>query len=68
MSLQEFYAVAIEELIFTTISGVAAVCGIGFFFFPHWMAVFFVFPLMVMLYINLLGMFLSVILLFLHSF
>lgn len=53
--LWEFYAVAVEELIFTTISGVAAVCGVSFFFFPHWKAIFFVFPLISMLYINLLG-------------
>ena len=53
--LKEFYAVAVEELIFTTISGVAAVAGIGFIFFPHWKAIFFVFPLISMLYINLLG-------------
>lgn len=53
--LWEFYAVAVEELIFTTISGVAAVCGAGFFFFPHWKAIFFLFPLISMLYINLLG-------------
>ena len=56
--VQEFYAVAVEELIFTTISGVAAVCGVGFFFFPHWKAIFFVFPLISMLYINLLGKYL----------
>lgn len=52
---QEFYAIAVEELIFTTISGVIAVCSIGFFFFPHWQAIFFTFPLISMLYINLLG-------------
>lgn len=52
---QEFYAIAVEELIFTTISGVVAVCTIGFFFFPHWKAILFIFPLMCMLYINLLG-------------
>ena len=57
LSAQEFYAVAVEELIFTTISGVAAVTGVGFFFFPHWMAVFFTFPLIAMLYIDLLGEF-----------
>ena len=52
---QEFYAAAVEELIFTTISGVVAVAGVGFIFFPHWMAIFFVFPLISMLYVNLLG-------------
>ncbi|CAB9526306.1 Pick type protein homolog 1B [Seminavis robusta] len=51
----EFYAVAVEELIYTTISGVAAVCAVGFLFFPHWTGIFFVGPLIAMLYINLLG-------------
>ncbi|CAB9518964.1 Patched domain-containing protein 3 [Seminavis robusta] len=51
----ELYAVAVDELIFTTISGVVAVCGIGFIIIPHWTATLFVGPLIIMLYFDLLG-------------
>ena len=49
------YAVSIKELVFTTIWGVVAVCAIGFIIIPHWSAVCFVGPLIVMLYFDLLG-------------
>ena len=53
--LRSQYTVAVEELIFNTIWGVLAVCIIGFLLIPHWTAVFYVGPLMVMLYFYLLG-------------
>ena len=52
---RELYKVAIQELVFTTIWGVVAVCAVGFVIIPHWTAVLFVGPLIVMLYFNLLG-------------
>lgn len=51
----ELYTVAVQELIMTTISGVLAVCGIGFLLVPHWTAVFFICPTIIMLYFDLLG-------------
>jgi len=50
-----FFSVAVEELIFTTIAGVAAVCAAAFLLMPHWTAVPCVMPLIVMLYFDLLG-------------
>ena len=55
--MQEFYSVAVVELMYTTVSGVVAVCVVGFFFIPHWGSIFFVFPMISMLYIDLLGKF-----------
>ena len=52
---QEFYTVAINELILTTIAGIVAVSIVAFFFIPHWTAVLFVSPLITTLYIDLLG-------------
>ena len=49
------YTIAVDELIITTIVGVIAVCFVGFIIIPHWTAVFFVGPTIVMLYFNLLG-------------
>jgi hypothetical protein len=49
------YTVAVDELIFTTIWGVVAVCVVGFLMIPHWTAVLFVGPLIIMLYFYLLG-------------
>ena len=49
------YTVAVEELIFTTISGVIAVNAVGFVLIPHWTAVLYIFPVIIMLYFNLLG-------------
>jgi Niemann-Pick C1 protein len=41
--------------VFTTISGVIAVCVIGFVLIPHWSATLFILPIIIMLYFNLLG-------------
>ncbi|CAB9512413.1 Pick C1-like protein 1 [Seminavis robusta] len=51
----EFYNVALNELILTTIGGIVAVSIVAFFFIPHWTAVLFVSPLITTLYIDLLG-------------
>ncbi|CAB9522251.1 Pick C1-like protein 1 [Seminavis robusta] len=51
----EFYSAVVEEQLLTTIAGILSVCAIGFIFFPHWKAILFLFPLMSMLYICLLG-------------
>ncbi|CAB9518965.1 Pick C1-like protein 1 [Seminavis robusta] len=51
----ELYTVSVDELIFTTISGVVAVNVIGFLLIPHWTATAFIFPIIIMLYFNLLG-------------
>ena len=51
----EFYAAAPDELILTTILGVAAVTAIAFFFIPHWSAALFVCPMIGILYVDLLG-------------
>lgn len=53
--LRELYAVAVEELVATTVFGVLAVCAVGFVVIPHWTAVCFVGPLIIMLYFDLLG-------------
>jgi len=47
--------VAVDELVFTTISGVIAVNLVGFLLIPHWTAVIFVFPIIIVLYFFLLG-------------
>lgn len=49
------YTVAVDELVFTTISGVIAVNAVGFLLIPHWTAVLYIFPVIIMLYFNLLG-------------
>lgn len=51
----EFYTVAADELKSTTISGVVAISVIGFLLIPHWSAILFVTPLIIVLYIDLLG-------------
>ena len=51
----EFYNAIVGEWIFTTITGVVAVTAIGFICIPHWTAVMFVFPLIAILYIDLIG-------------
>ena len=51
----EFYTVAINELILTTIAGIVAVSIVGFLFIPHWTGVLFISPLITTLYIDLLG-------------
>ena len=52
---KEFYAVAVEELIFTTVSGIIAVCFVGFVLIEHWTATGFVLPMILLLYVDLLG-------------
>jgi Niemann-Pick C1 protein len=54
-NLWEFYAVSVDELIITTVTGVAAVTGVAFFLIPHLTAALFVCPLICMMYIDLLG-------------
>lgn len=51
----EAYAVAVDELVLTIVSGVISVTLIAFVFIPHWSAVCFVLPMIMILYINLLG-------------
>jgi Niemann-Pick C1 protein len=54
-NIWEFYAVSVDELIITTITGVAAVTGVAFFLIPHLTAALFVLPLICMMYIDVLG-------------
>ena len=51
----EHYAIVVDELIFTTVSCVIVVTVVAFLCIPHWSAVAFVSPLIIMLYFNLLG-------------
>jgi len=51
----EFYSAAPDELTLSTILGVVAVTAITFLFMPHWTAALFVFPLIGILYVDLLG-------------
>lgn len=51
----EFYTVSVNELVFTTISGIVVVCSVGFFLIHHWSAVFFLLPMLCMVYVDLLG-------------
>jgi Niemann-Pick C1 protein len=51
----EFYAAEKGEIVFTTAIGVAAVTGVTLFLVPHWTAALFVFPLISVLYVDLLG-------------
>lgn len=51
----ELYAQAVDELTFTIVSGVMAVAFVTFVLIPHWSAIFFIFPGMVILYCNFLG-------------
>jgi len=52
----QFYTVAVDELIFTTVFGVIAVSSIAMLMIQHWSAVFFVGPMVCMLYVELLGL------------
>jgi Niemann-Pick C1 protein len=54
-NIWQFYAVAVDELIFTTIVGVVAVTGVATIFIPHWTAGVFTMPLISILYVDLLG-------------
>lgn len=51
----ELYSVIVDELIFTTISCVVVVSVIALLYIPHWSAMAFVTPLIIMLYFMLLG-------------
>ncbi|CAB9518966.1 Protein patched homolog 1 [Seminavis robusta] len=51
----EAFVVAVDELVMTIISGVIAVTVIAIIFIPHWSAAFFVFPIIMVLYIDMLG-------------
>jgi len=51
----EFFSVHVNELISSTVQAIIAVTVVGFIFLPHWSAVFFIFTLMVILYVDLLG-------------
>lgn len=51
----EFYRVSPDELQLTTIIGVVSVSFLALFFIPHWTAIFFVGPIVAVLYIDLLG-------------
>ncbi|CAB9507719.1 Pick C1-like protein 1 [Seminavis robusta] len=51
----EAYDVSVKELYFTVVSGVVALTVIAFVLIPHWTAVCFVTPMIVMLYVNFLG-------------
>merc|ERR1719330_142907 len=51
----EFYSVSVKELYLTTVLSVVTVCVITTIFIPHWIAVLFVFPLICLLYVDLLG-------------
>lgn len=51
----EFYRVSPEELTLSVILGTAIVSVLALLFIPHWSAIFFVGPMVVVLYIDLLG-------------
>ena len=50
-----FYSRSAQEVTFTTLSSVVAVCFVTLFLVPHWSAALFVLPLISVLYIDLLG-------------
>ena len=51
----ELYAIVVDELIFTTVTCVSVVSVISFIMIPHWTAVTFVTPLIIVLYFCLMG-------------
>ncbi|KAL3932659.1 MAG: hypothetical protein SGBAC_010745 [Bacillariaceae sp.] len=51
----QFYTEAPNELVLTTILGVGAVSFISLLFIPHWSSIFFVAPIIAILYVDLLG-------------
>jgi Niemann-Pick C1 protein len=55
MFLWQFYSVCVSELTSTTIAGVVSVTIVAFLLIPHWTAVFYVFPIIVILYLDMLG-------------
>jgi len=55
MYIWEVYSETVDELIATTIMGVITVSVIGFVLMPHWSATPFLFPIIAILYIDLIG-------------
>jgi Niemann-Pick C1 protein len=53
--LWEFYNIAVQELITTTVASVVAVSVVALFFIPHWSALLFIVPMISIVYIDLLG-------------
>lgn len=51
----ELFARVVDELIFNTVLCVVVVSAIAFVLIPHWSAVCFACPLLIMLYFNLMG-------------
>lgn len=51
----EFYAIAVNELLQSAIIGISTVTLIALIFIPHISATFFVFPLITVLYVDMLG-------------
>ena len=54
-NLWEFYMRVVYELTASTIIGVFAIGTVSILFIPHWTAAFFVTPMMIVLYVELLG-------------
>ena len=50
-----FYEIAAAQLMYSTISSVVAVAVIGFLMIPHWSALPIVFPMMCVVFIDMLG-------------
>jgi len=53
--LWEFYDIAVQELVFNTVSGIVAVTVVAILVMPHWSAVAFVLPLIIIVYVDMLG-------------
>jgi Niemann-Pick C1 protein len=51
----QFYTQAGQEVVSNTVSSIAAMTGIALLLMPHWSAALFVFPLIVTLYVDLVG-------------
>jgi len=51
----EFYSVSVQELYLTAIVSVITVCAVATFLIQHWTAILFFFPLICLLYADLLG-------------
>lgn len=54
--LWEFLQVARQELVLTTVVSIGAVSLVALVFIPHWSAVCFVFPLICVLFVDLIGL------------
>jgi predicted RND superfamily exporter protein len=57
--LWSFFSVAVNELVSTTVLSVSAVALVTLVFIPHWTAVSFILPLMIVVYIDLMGKLMS---------